>query len=106
MANDSKNLWINEVGINRDKDYCIYETEPYETAFTDKGKLFKACCKEFGKCISKVYIDQDDKAVPVGWVFEKSQKYQDTNEKYIQETWITVFKSEPVKEVRWMLEYA
>jgi len=102
------NLWINETWINAtEKNICCGDSDPYET-FTDNTRiLFKSLQKEYGKCISKMYIDKKDgPTIQAGWVFEKLQKYDDCNEKYLAQTWVTVYKSEPIKSVSYECEYA
>ena len=69
--------------------------EPY----TDNIKLLFTCyMKEYGRCISKVYIDAaDGGAKAIGWVFQKRMKYTDCNETYLQETWVTLHEDQPTK---------
>jgi len=47
------------------------------------------------RCVSKIYFDKDDK--PIGWVFQSKRKYEDVNESYILETWVTLHDQEPEK---------
>lgn len=77
--------------VNASKQYHIGNTQ-YEP-FTDNiGKLFRSYQKEYGKCISYVYIDNrtGGKSRPVGWVFVKKMKYDDCDKYYLHETWITL----------------
>ena len=101
------NLWINEVWINATRQYKTGESEPYET-FTDNiGELFNHLKKEYGKCVSNMYVDKKSgETVQTGWVFEKKMKYTDADEYYTAQTWITVYKSEPVKTCTVKCEYA
>lgn len=48
--------------------------------------LFRLLSREFGRCLSKVYVGEGE---PIGWVFEKKQPYSDTGY-FIQETWVTI----------------
>jgi hypothetical protein len=52
------------------------------------------------------YVEIDGKEKSIGWVFEKSEKYEDTQKPYVCENWITVYKREPIKKTTWEIEYA
>ena len=67
------------------------------TEETDKtpGEIFKYARSEYGKCISRMYVDvpmgdgtYDTKTC--GWVFQKKVQYSYCNKFYTQETWLTV----------------
>ena len=62
----------------------------YEPFTNNIGKLFRSLCKEFGRCISKMYRDYNGQHLMCGWVFEKRHQYSDTKEWYKVETWIEV----------------
>ena len=95
-----KNLWISETWVNRTENCGIGESGNYETFTNNRGELFKFLQKENGKCISCQYVDgKDGAAIQTGWVLQKTSQYEDTGENYIQETWITVYKSELIKHV-------
>lgn len=83
-------MLIQETHINRTEGYMLGEAEPYEPFTEDTGKLFRELQREYGRCISKAYVDPDGKQI--GWVFQKLTKYQDSNETYLAETWITVYE--------------
>jgi hypothetical protein len=86
-----ENIYIQETWIDQKNKSIIGETDIYETFTDSKGKLFKALQNEYGRCVSKIFIDDlDGKTKQVGWVFEKKQKYDDVNEFFILETWITI----------------
>lgn len=72
--------------VNRDKGY-IYSKYEEKLDKQDRGCLFRRLSREFGRCVSKVYVGE---GTPVGWVFEKKAQYDDTCETYIMETWVTV----------------
>jgi hypothetical protein len=70
----------------------IYGDSGWYEGFTSSLKeLFRACQKEFGKCVSKVYLE-----VPMGdgtydtrqcgWVFEK--RADEKTDQRVFETWI------------------
>ena len=79
----------------------------YETFTNNKGELFKSLLYEHGRCMSKIYIDSNGKTRAIGWVFEKKLKYTDRDKVkfYIQETWITLHESEPVKTIEYNYLY-
>lgn len=64
--------------------------EGIETVEELRGELYRFSVREFGRCISKVYVDTDGNAVPVGYVFQKRREYDDSPDTYLQETWVTL----------------
>jgi len=93
-------MLIQEQWIDRTRNCGNGETEPYE-AFTDEpGKLYRSCLKEYGRCTGKIYIDTPDGAKAIGWVFLKRAKYDDCNETFLLETWITLHKQEPTRTIK------
>lgn len=72
--------------VNRDKGY-IYSKYEEKLDKQDRGCLFRRLSREFGRCSSKVYVGE---GTPVGWCFEKKNRYDDTRETYIMETWVTI----------------
>lgn len=72
--------------VNRDKGY-IYSKYEEKLDKQDRGCLFRRLSREFGRCSSKVYVGE---GTPVGWCFEKKNRYEDTRETYIMETWVTI----------------
>ena len=70
--------------------------------YTEKGLdlsiLYKYGVRNYGRCISKCYIDDSQgKPKQIGWVFIKRDKYEDTGETYLKETWLTVERKYPVR---------
>ncbi len=65
------------------------------------GEIYRASQKEHGRCTGKVYIDTQSRGtISVGWVFVKRQKFDDSSETFLMETWVTlVDKDETVREV-------
>lgn len=72
--------------VNRDKGY-IYSEYSEKLDKQSRRGLFLRLSREFGRCVSKVYVGE---CKPVGWVFEKRERYDDTNETYIMETWVSI----------------
>jgi len=58
------------------------------------GKLFKMLEREFGRCVSKTYVDRKD-APPteIGWVFNARRRYEDKpKQTYLAEIWVSFFR--------------
>lgn len=85
-----KETWVSVEGKKR---YQIGTSGWYESFAEETGELFRACQREYGRCISRMYVDvavafHKAKAKAIGWVFEKRKQYSDCDKTYIQETWI------------------
>lgn len=75
--------------IHVDKDKGMrYESYSLPLEATTPKNLFRRLSREFGRCVSKVYVGEGN---PIGWVFEKKQPYIDKGF-FIQETWVTICK--------------
>jgi hypothetical protein len=89
---------IQESYLNASEGYRIHDqvTPIKETYFDEDitpGELYRELQKEHGRCQSKVYVSADAEGsvnFHIGWVFVKRMKYDDCNETYLQETWITL----------------
>jgi len=99
-------LHVKEDYVNSTEGYSFGGSEMHETYFEDdeSGKLFRECQKEYGRCVSKVYVSDtsellDGEPKQIGWVFQKRVKYEDCDKTYLQEVWVTVY-SEPDTVVR------
>ncbi len=86
------------------QELCIEVTESarlpfcdsgwYEASSKDKGELFRIMQKAHGRCTSKIYVDvpvafYPPRTTPVGWVFVKREQYEDCEDTYLKETWVT-----------------
>jgi len=97
-------IFVKEEYLNATEGYWCGDSGVQESRFEDDevDKLFKFCQKEFGRCVSKVYIDKGEgKSAHIGWVFQKARKYEDTGQKYISEAWITMHTREPEKKTKY-----
>ena len=98
-------LWVRETFVNDDDNVIFGESPAYETSFhkDEIGKLFRSCVREYGRCVSKIYIDRkSEEAIPIGWVFQKRMEYEDSRpyyddygrlkppETYKRAVWVTV----------------
>lgn len=92
MKLDNGNIWVSEVYINATEGYTFGDSDVYESFTNDTGKLYRSCQREYGRCVSKAYIDPADGGKPraIGWVFVGRQQYEDTGETYLREVWVTL----------------
>ena len=82
-------LLVKETFVNETKGWISGESGFYPPYTDDVKELFRAMQKEYGRCISKVYIDgPEGEALPIGWVFEKRREYRDSEDTYLQHTWV------------------
>lgn len=83
--------------VNATEGHIFSEyTEPLDEAFS-AAELYRLGSREYGRCTGKVYIDQrvDDPSqgsghtAHIGYVFVSRERYEDTGEPYLRETWIS-----------------
>jgi len=106
-------IWVQESYINQTAGYRFGDTEVYESGFDQAGPLFKAMQCEYGRCVSKVYIDgKDGKPRQIGWVFQKTVEYEDARadwpkdrREYVREVWVTLHSKPPVMTTRYNYLY-
>jgi hypothetical protein len=96
-----RNLFIQETYINRTENYRFGESDVYESGYADKGRLFKRLQSEYGRCESRVYIDTDTGTKPIGWVFVGKSKYDDSDDTYLREVWVTLHEAPPTKTIEY-----
>jgi len=94
------NLYVKEVFVNETDHYIFNDGDWYETYTDNRSKLFRNMQREYGRCISKIYMDVSvgqfhgaviRKPKQVGWVFEKKMAYEDNSKKfYIRTVWVEV----------------
>lgn len=88
-------LLISESFVNATKGHRFGDSEPYEPQTDDIGKLFASMQREYGRCVSSMYVDgPDGTAKRIGWVFQKRMQYEDYRGHgerfYIREVWVTL----------------
>ena len=90
-------LWIQETFVDVDKQARFGESDVYETRHETLGDLYRSCRAEYGRCTSRVYIDQEDGTPKgIGWVFLSRQAYDDDPKStYLREVWVTVHEGPP-----------
>lgn len=110
-------LGISETMINRTENYSygdyVFECEGTVIEPTLAG-LYRYGLSEHGRCTGKVYIDTEVKHIGyadtgsegvkhIGYVFLKRRKYDDCDDTYLCETWISMGEYIPATSER--LEY-
>lgn len=95
-ATEAKNLWVDETWINTSENYFMGSSDAYETRHTDIGELFQAEQREYGRCVGKAWAEYEDgTSKQVGWVFQKRNRYDDSEETFLQETIVEVYTEKP-----------
>ena len=81
-------MLVSETFINATEGYQFGDSEPYEPYTDDVGRLFREMQKEYGRCVSSVYVDEPSgtkladtgqpsgKVKRIGWVFQKRMEYE------------------------------
>lgn len=98
-------LFIEEKFVNATKGYRIGESGVYEPFTDDVKKLFKSLQKEHGRCISKCYLETKAGDKQIGWVFQKREKYTDSAETFVKETWVMLHEKEPETKTTFHYKY-
>ena len=91
------NFYVEENWINATKGHRTGNSDVYETFTDNRGELYRAMQREYGRCTGKVYVDDGQ---PIGWVFQKRQQYDDCQETFLLETWVTVHTMPPTKTTK------
>ena len=93
-------MLIQEQWVDLTRNCGSGETEPYEAFTDDPGELYRSCLKGYGRCTGRVYVDlKSGGSKAIGWVFLKRVKYDDCNETFLLETWITLHEQEPTRTI-------
>ena len=92
-------LYMQERHVDATEGSWMGDSDVYETNFTDRGDMYRAMVKEYGRCIGKVYLDTDDGSKEIGWMFVKRDHYEDTDEPFLHQTWVTVHKGPETRTV-------
>jgi hypothetical protein len=100
------NLWIAETYVNEDEGVRYGESGPCETAYEDRGALYRSLKREYGAKVRKMYRDvKDGPPQHIGWCFTKRAEYEgrvrDGDPKtYLRTVWVEVLASDDVRTVR------
>jgi hypothetical protein len=89
-------LQIQESFVNATKGTRFGDSDWYEPYTDDLGELYRSLRSEYGRCVSKVYVDTaGGEAKAIGWVFHKRMEYEDAHHcrpderSYLREVWVT-----------------
>ena len=84
---------IKTTHINKDQN-CITSEDNYpldDSIINNLKDLYSFGLKEYGRCISKIYTDnKQNNPSHIGYVFLKKLKYDDCNEYFLSETWLSL----------------
>jgi hypothetical protein len=84
-------MLIQEEYVNATEGRRMGSDEPYVPFTENIGELFRRCQKEYGRCTGHVYIDKKDgQTQAIGWVFERTEKYENTQKPYLRQVWVTL----------------
>jgi hypothetical protein len=67
---------------------------------TTEGAL-RSLQRSFGECTHTIFQEDatDDDLYPIGWVFEKQQKFADVEEYFIEQTWVEVINNRHIQNL-------
>ncbi|MCP4601280.1 MAG: hypothetical protein GY847_12280 [Proteobacteria bacterium] len=79
---------------DHDAAHCTPRTEQLEipSYVTTQKELFELFQETYGRCLSGMYVGEDENTKKVGWVFEKREMYDDGRHYYICETWVALYR--------------
>ena len=84
--------------VNQTEEHAFAALEEVSSA-PNTHSLFRHLQRVWGKCSSNLFSESfdsrgDHKTVKCGWVFEKSDRYDGTDEPYVREAWVEVWKED------------
>lgn len=85
---------VENAGKDNEKRSGYGSGEPYETRFSTTGDLYRACVRQFGRCLGAMYVG-DAQPRKIGWAFVRKNPQDNT----LQETWVEVFVVPPTRTV-------
>ena len=100
MASKEDRIWLQETWVDKTANFIAGDSDVYESwaTFANIGRLFRNLQREYGRCISSMYIDTPRGPQRIGWVFLKKAHYTDTGEPYLQETWVSLHTAPPTRK--------
>jgi len=86
---------VDNPGKDNEQRIGLGEGEAYQTAHSKTGNLYRACQRQYGRCVGHVFVDANKTPRKVGWVFlQKNPDQKGT----LLETWVSVYLSPPVRK--------
>lgn len=76
--------------VNATKGWRIGEEPMHDTGCDTLGELFRTLQRCYGRCVSRSYVTVGGAAHPVGWTFQKRQRYDDCRDTFLLETWVAL----------------
>lgn len=87
-------MTIQTTAVNATRNHYIYDysIDMEDSIIDSMASLYRFGRSEYGRCSGKVYVDKKDsnESVHIGYVFIKKAKYEDVDETYLQETWLSM----------------
>lgn len=89
-------MLIRETFTNETKGYNYGSSDPYEPYTNNRGELFRAMQREYGRCTSRIYIDRlGSPPIAIGWYFQKRVRYEDAHSNkpdnyFIRGVWVEI----------------
>lgn len=84
---------IKETWTNETCGYHLGDSGWYEPYTDNIATLFRSLQREYGRCVSRVYVDTPDgESDAIGWYFEKTLPYEDARSKhdvFVRGCWVT-----------------
>lgn len=85
LTNEDKGVWFSKWDEELADWLLTDDGQP------DTGAIFRECQREYGRCMSSVYVDQKNGPPKrVGWFFVGRQRYEDTGEPYLRGAWVSI----------------
>lgn len=94
-------LYVQLDHVNLTERYRLEGSEVYESCCDTRGYLFRIMRSEYGRCTGRVLVTTQGGDRQVGWVFVKRQKYDDSDDTFLMETWVTVHMGPPTKTIEY-----
>lgn len=86
-------IYVSESHVNATEGSRMGEQEPYASYFDTswfRRRILRDLMREHGRIVSKVYIDTPTGTQAIGYVFVKRDRYEDTGDPFLHETWVTL----------------
>lgn len=102
-------MLIDVMCINKSTDHIFYSNVEDWRKFPTLKDVFRQARKEYGRCVGRVYGPDPARGgeepilmadtVPVGWIFRRTCCYKDSEEAFVQETWLTIIEVIPEQRI-------
>ena len=75
---------------------CRYYDEIEDPGSPDEGEIYRNYRSEYGRCAGHVYMTTKERdGVPIGWVFVRRVKYDDSGKIFLRTAWVTLVREKP-----------